>query len=71
MVAYRGYADLRAVNALAAHASVSIAGPGWDAVAERLEVPRLGSLGAAIDHFAPADASSTYLQGSWPQFIKE
>ena len=47
-------ADIRTVNALAAHASVSIAGPGWDAVGGKLEVPRLESLGAAIDHFSPA-----------------
>ena len=46
-------ADIRTVNAVAQHASVSIAGPGWDAVIEKLEVPRLDSLGAAIDHFTP------------------
>ena len=46
-------ADIRTVNALAKHASVRIAGPGWNEVIEKLEVPRLDSLGAAIDHFTP------------------
>lgn len=45
-------ADVRMVNDLAAHASVSVGGPGWDAVIEELHAPRLDSLRAAIDFFA-------------------
>ena len=47
-------ADVRTVNDLAAHASVSVGGPGWDAVIEEIQVPRLDSLRAAVDYFAPA-----------------
>ena len=45
-------ADVRSVNELAAHASVSVGGPGWDAVMEQIQVPRLKSLRDAVDHFA-------------------
>lgn len=47
-------ADVRVVNDLAAHASVSVGGPGWDAVIEKLAAPRLESLRAAVDHFVTA-----------------
>jgi MerR family transcriptional regulator, light-induced transcriptional regulator len=47
-------ADVRTVNDLAAHASVSVGGPGWDAVIDELDAPRLDSLRAAVDFFVPA-----------------
>lgn len=50
----RDTADVRAVNALAAHASVSVGGPGWDAVIDKLAAPRLESLREAVDYFVPA-----------------
>jgi hypothetical protein len=46
-------ADIGTVNALAARASVSVGGPGWDAVIDKLQAPRLESLRAALDHLAP------------------
>jgi hypothetical protein len=48
-------ADVSAVNDLAVHASVCVGGPGWDAVIEQIQAPRLESLRAAVDHFVPAD----------------
>jgi transposase-like protein len=48
-------ADVRSVNALAAHASVTVGGPGWDAVIDQIKVPQLKSLRAAVDYFAPAN----------------
>lgn len=45
-------ADIRTVNELAAHASVSVGGPGWDAVIEEIHAPRLETLREAVDHFA-------------------
>jgi MerR family transcriptional regulator, light-induced transcriptional regulator len=44
-------ADVRSVNDLAALASVTVAGPGWDAVMDQIQVPQLKSLRAAVDHF--------------------
>jgi hypothetical protein len=49
-------ADIGTVNDMAAHASVCVGGPGWDAVIEQLHAPRLDSLRAAVDHFAPIAA---------------
>lgn len=46
-------ADVRTVTDVAAHASVTVGGPGWDTVIDQIKVPRLGSLRAAVDHFAP------------------
>ena len=47
-------ADIRTVNDLAAHASVSVGGPGWDAVIEQIDASQLNSLREAVDHFAAA-----------------
>lgn len=47
-------ADIRTVNDLAAHASVSVGGPGWDAVIDQIRAPLLGSLREAVHHFAAA-----------------
>ena len=47
-------ADVRVVNDVAAHALVSVGGPGWDAVIEKLHAPRMDSLRAAVDFFVPA-----------------
>jgi hypothetical protein len=46
-------ADVRTVNDLAALASVTVAGAGWNAVMDQIEVPHLKSLRAAVEHFAP------------------
>lgn len=46
-------ADVPTLNDVAAHASVSVGGPGWDAALEELRAPRLESLRAAVDLFAP------------------
>jgi len=48
-------ADFQTVNDLAEHASVSVGGPGWDAVIDRIHASRLNSLGEAVDHFAAAN----------------
>jgi hypothetical protein len=47
-------ADVRTVNDLAAHASVSVGGPGWDGVIDEIHASRLDSLPAAVDFFVPA-----------------
>jgi len=48
-------ADIGTVNDLAAYASVSVGGPGWNGVTEELHASRLDSLRAAVDFFVPAD----------------
>lgn len=44
-------ADIDSVNDLVENASVSVGGPGWDSVLDRLPVPRLESLSSAVEHF--------------------
>ncbi|AEV76385.1 hypothetical protein MycrhN_5923 [Mycolicibacterium rhodesiae NBB3] len=46
-------ADVDTVNDLAARASVSVGGPGWDAVMDQIQAPRLKNLRAAVDYFVP------------------
>lgn len=47
-------ADVRTVNDLAARASVSVGGPGWDAVTQQIQARRLKSLHAAVEYFVPS-----------------
>lgn len=46
-------ADVRTVNDVAAYASVSVGGPGWDAVIDAVHAPRLDSIRAAVDYYVP------------------
>lgn len=49
-------ADVSTANDLSAQASVTVGGPGWEAVADQLLVPRMKSLRAAVDYLVPADS---------------
>jgi len=46
-------ADVGTVNDLAARASVSVGGPGWDGVLDQIQAPQMKNLRAAVDHFVP------------------
>ncbi len=48
-------ADIRAVGDVAARATVSVGGPGWDEVADQIHVPRMDSLRTAVDHLSVVD----------------